>query len=361
MAHATMIPTMLSAEQTFWEANYWDAIQTRDARMDGAFYYGVVSTGVYCRPSCRSRMPKRENVLFFEKRERAEREGFRACLRCHPEKTTGPNPRVEMIRNACRHIEQHLDEPLTLAALGAELGVSPFHLQRTFKEIAGVTPRAYADGCRLNTLKTGLKAGRSVTTAMYDAGYGSSSRLYERAGSQLGMTPATYRKGGAGAAIRFATAASPIGRLLVAITERGLCWVQLGASDAELESALTREYPSASIERDTADSAHIRTILDHLNGHPLEADLPLDIRATAFQRRVWEHLKSIPYGKTESYAEVAAAIGQPRAARAVARACASNPVALAIPCHRVIRGNGAAGGYRWGLERKKALLDRERS
>ena len=347
-------------EQSFWQANYWDAVETRDARMDGVFYYAVLSTGVYCRPSCHSRLPLRENVVFFEKRELAERAGFRACLRCRPHLVAGPDPHVEMIQKVCRFIENHLDQNVTLPMLGKELGLSPFYLQRTFKEVIGITPKAYADACRLQLLKRGLQEDQPVTRAMYDAGYGSSSRLYEGAGSKLGMTPAAYRKRGSGMQIRYSIGESPAGKLLVAVTERGLCSVQFGDSEHELKARLREEFAAAELSEQDPSEA-LGALLRHLNGSPLTDKLPLDIRATAFQRRVWEHLQSIPYGQTKSYSEVAKAIGQPKATRAVARACASNPVALAIPCHRVVHNDGSLGGYRWGIARKKALLEREQA
>lgn len=345
-------------EQTFWEANYWDAIQSRDARMDGIFYYGVLTTGIYCRPSCHSRQPLRENVVFFAKREAAERGGYRACLRCRPHLVSAPHPNVEVVQKVCRFIEARLDENVRLTSLGKELNLSPFHLQRTFKKLIGITPKAYADACRLKLLKRGLQEGQRVTRAMYDAGYGSSSRLYERTDPQLGMTPGAYRNGGARIQIRYSIADSSVGKLLVATTERGICSVRLGHSAQQLESDLRHEFPAADLSEEAPGDA-ITTLLKHLAGTPLDKKLPLDIRATAFQRRVWEHLQSIPYGETESYSEVARAVGNPKATRAVARACASNPVALAIPCHRVIRGDGGLGGYRWGIGRKQALLKTE--
>jgi AraC family transcriptional regulator of adaptative response/methylated-DNA-[protein]-cysteine methyltransferase len=333
--------------------DYWEALLNRDARFDGVFFYAVVTTGVYCRPTCKSRMPKRENVRFFDDREGAERAGFRACKRC------GTDPRAEMVEKACRFIQSHPEEAVTLAALGRELNVSPFHLQRTFKQVTGVTPKAYADTCRMQMLKDGLQDGHSVTRALYDAGYGSSSRLYERADAHLGMTPAAYRKGGAGMTIRYTVLDSAAGKLLVAATERGVCSIQFGESAGELRGALEAEFGSAVLIEEASGPA-ARAIVEHLEGQPLKTPLPLDIQATAFQRRVWEHLQTIPYGQTESYSEVARKIGQPAATRAVARACATNPVAIAIPCHRVVRNDGGLGGYRWKIERKKALLEKER-
>jgi AraC family transcriptional regulator of adaptative response/methylated-DNA-[protein]-cysteine methyltransferase len=351
-----------AAEQSFWEANFWDAVLRHDAHMDGFFYYAVLSTGVYCRPSCSSRRPRRENVLFFRDRQEAERAGFRPCLRCRPTDAEAANPQAEMVRRVCRYIENHLDTPLTLDALGRLLSLSPFHLQRTFKSVVGITPRAYADACRLEALKRGLRRGDSVTRAMTDAGYSSTSRLYERTASQLGMAPSQYRKGGEGTKICYGIVESPLGKLLVAATERGICAIRFGDSRREVETTLREEFPHAAIQReDRAVSAWTAQLLDHLAGRRDRVDLPLDIRATAFQRLVWEHLRSIPRGSTESYSEVAAAIGRPSAVRAVARACAANPVALAIPCHRVVRADGGQSGYRWGVERKRKLLAAERT
>jgi AraC family transcriptional regulator of adaptative response/methylated-DNA-[protein]-cysteine methyltransferase len=341
------------------EALYWQAVLARDSSQDRNFVFAVSSTGVYCRPSCPARRPRRENVTFFRQSEQAEKAGYRACLRCRP-KATGGNGTTEMVKAMCRYIEQHLDEPLTLARLGAEFHQSPFHLQRTFKSILGITPRAYADSCRLNQLKDNLRAGHSVTRSMYDAGYSSSSRLYERTASQLGMTPDKYRRGAIAAPIRYTFADSPLGRMLIAATDKGICAIQFANSDAELEQGLRHEFPFANRRRDD-DAMHAwkKDLLRQMRGQRLNTALPLDIQATAFQRQVWAHLQSIPFGATRSYAEVAKAIGQPAATRAVARACATNPVAVAIPCHRVVRKSGDMGGYRWGIERKKALLELE--
>jgi AraC family transcriptional regulator of adaptative response/methylated-DNA-[protein]-cysteine methyltransferase len=342
----------------------WQAVQSRDAGFDGAFVFAVRSTGIYCRPSCPARRPRREQVIFFSLPEAAKQAGFRACRRCHPEKANAGDPQVELAQRVCRYIEAHLDdsleEPLTLAVLGAQMGVSQYHLQRVFKRIMGITPRQYAEACRLGQLKTRLKGGESVTSAMYNVGYGSSSRLYERAPAQLGMTPATYRRGGRGMHINYTVVNCPLGRLLVAATERGICAVSLGDSDATLEAVLLSEYPAAEIRRDSRVlDEWVDILLRHLSGQQPHLDLPLDIQATAFQWRVWEELRAIPYGRTRSYSEIARAMGRPTAVRAVARACATNPVALVIPCHRVVREDNAFGGYRWGLERKRALLAQE--
>jgi len=351
---------MAHSEQEFWRSSYWDAVTGRDRAMDGVFFYAVRTTGVYCRPSCPSRRPRSENVVFFRTRMGAERAGFRPCKRCKPERDIQTDANSELVEKVCRYIDAHPDQPSTLGALSGAIGLSPFHLHRTFKALTGITPRAYADSRRLESLKAGLREGHSVTRSLYDAGYGSSSRLYERASSQLGMTPSRYRKQGSGVAIRYAITETPIGRLLLAATARGICSIQFGNSDTALEAALKSEYPEAEIVRaDKQLSGWVRALRDRLNGDSTAA-LPLDIRATAFQRLVWEQLRAIPAGVTRSYGEIAKRIGQPRAARAVARACATNPVAVAIPCHRVVREDGALGGYRWGVQRKQKLLALEK-
>jgi AraC family transcriptional regulator, regulatory protein of adaptative response / methylated-DNA-[protein]-cysteine methyltransferase len=315
----------------------------------------VLSTGIYCRPSCPSKRPRRENVVFFRARDAAERAGFRPCKRCKPEAAVA-DPNAELVEKVCRYIDTHPGEPVTLEALSRALGISPFHLQRTFKARTGITPRAYSDSRRLDSLKAGLREGHSVTRSLYDAGYGSSSRLYERATARLGMTPLRYRKQGSGVAIHYAVAPTPIGQMLLAATERGICAVRFGDSPAMLEHELRAEYPKAEIARsDRKLKDHVKALREIIRGNSTAA-LPLDIQATAFQRRVWEELKAIPRGATKSYSKIAADIGHPKAARAVARACATNPVAIAIPCHRVVREDGAMGGYRWGVDRKKKLL-----
>jgi len=265
------------------------------------------------------------------------------------------------VQRACTYIESHLDESVTLAALGREVGVSPSHLQRTFKKIVGVSPKEFASAHRIELLKLQLKKGNTVTDAVYEVGYGSGSRVYETADSHLGMTPATYRRGGPGMCIRFTVATSPLGRLLVGATERGVCAVTLGDDDAALVAELRREYPNATLERTEAElDQWITAIVRRLSGESAGVALPLDLRATAFQLQVWKALQEIPYGSTRSYSEIAAAIGKPTAVRAVARACARNPVALVVPCHRVVREDGKLGGYRWGIERKRRLIQQER-
>ncbi|MGZ8844337.1 MAG: bifunctional transcriptional activator/DNA repair enzyme AdaA, partial [Pyrinomonadaceae bacterium] len=301
----------------------WEAIVSRDASHDGSFVFAVRSTGIYCRPSCPARRPRRENVRFFQLPEAAEQAGFRACRRCHPRRAPTGNPQVELVRRVCHLIDEHDEEPPTLQTLSAATEVSAYHLQRTFKEVMGITPRQYADSQRLKKFKAKVKGGASVTDAMYDAGYGSSRGLYEKSSASLGMTPATYGRGGRGMRIVYTIAGCALGRLLVAATARGICSVALGDSDAELTAGLFAEYPNASIDsKDTSISPSLNLwlneVLDGLNGRSARIDLPFDIQATAFQWRVWEELRRIPFGATRSYQEIAAAIGQPKAVRAVA-------------------------------------------
>jgi len=338
----------------------WRAVLDHDSACDGAFVYAVRSTGIYCRPSCPSRRPGRAQVAFFALPEGAERAGFRACRRCRPRAAEPRDATLAVVRAACRYIDEESETPPTLEALAGHVGLSPSHLQRQFKRVMGISPRQYADARRLERFRRAVRGGDDVTGAMYEAGYGSSSRLYERAASQLGMTPATYGKGGAGAHIRYAVAASPFGRLLVAATAKGVCFLAFGDDDAELARVLAREFPAAEIGRDEAGLAGwVEAVLEHLAGSEPHPALPLDIRATAFQRQVWEALSRIPAGETRSYGEIAADIGRPGAQRAVGRACGSNPVPVLIPCHRAVRGDGGLGGYRWGTGRKEALLRSE--
>jgi len=343
------------------EEQCWTAVRERTREADGAFVYAVRTTHVYCRPSCPSRRPLRRNVEFFPLPEAAERAGYRACRRCKPRDLAVGDPAIDRVRRACRVIEAALEDGENgapgLEGLAEQVGISQFHLQRLFKRHLGISPRDYADAWRLGRVKTMLRRGDGVAGALYEAGYGSASRLYERADAQLGMTPATYKKGGKGARIGYTLAASPLGRLLVAATQRGVCAVSLGEDDHTLEAGLRAEYPEAEIARDDPGLTQaVDAIVAHLSGGAPDLALPLDLRATGFQWRVWQELRRIPRGRTATYAEVAAAIGQPKAVRAVANACANNRVALVIPCHRVIREDGHLGGYRWGLERKEKLL-----
>jgi len=338
----------------------WQAVVNRDGSLDGTFVFGVTSTGIFCRPSCPAKRPRPENVQFYDHALQAEQAGYRACLRCRPKAVDG-NPQSALVRALCRYIEQHIEDRLTLRLLAKQFRLSPFHLQRTFKSALGVSPKAYMDAIRLRQVKQNLQAGHDVTTALYAAGYGSSSRLYERTASQLGMTPEKYRRGAIAAVVRFTISRSPLGRMLIAATDKGICTIQFGDSEEQLQQGLMREFPFATRRRDDAALAEWRVNLTRLmEGREANPSLPLDIRATAFQRRVWEALQRIPRGETRSYSAVAKKIGMPKAARAVARACATNPVAIAIPCHRVVREDGHLGGYRWGIERKEQLLAMEK-
>jgi AraC family transcriptional regulator, regulatory protein of adaptative response / methylated-DNA-[protein]-cysteine methyltransferase len=354
-------------------AALWRAIDTRDAAKDGTFVFGVRTTGVYCRPSCTSRKALRKNVTFFALAAAAEEHGFRACMRCKPQMANPADPRVATVARVCREIEKHAgaesdalaasvvsEARVTLAALGKTERLSPDQLERSFRAVMGISPRQYADAHRMRHLKGRLRKGDDVTTALYDAGFGSSSRLYERAPAHLGMTPATYRKGGKGMDIQYTIADSPLGRLLVAATEKGVSAVYLGNRDAALEASLRAEYPRAAVaENKNGMKKWVGAIVEHLRGREPHLDLPTDVQATAFQRRVWEELRRIPYGATRTYGEVARAIGKPRAVRAVANACASNPTCVVVPCHRVIHKDGTLSGYRWGAERKRELLEKE--
>lgn len=335
----------------------WRAVLERSSL--GTFVYAVRSTGVYCRPTCPSRRPRRENVEFFERPEGAEGAGFRACLRCRP---NSAEPGAAMVERARRYIEDRLEDAIDLRSVATAAGASPFHLHRLFKRIVGATPKQYIDALRLSRVKHNLREGEPVASAAYGAGYGSSSRLYERAPERLGMTPAVYARGGAGETIRFTVATCALGRMMVAATDRGICKVSLGDSGEALERELREEFPGAEIQRDAGSLAHwAGQILRHIGGEEVAANLPLAVRATAFHCRVWEELRKTPRGETRTYADVARSLGRPRAVRAVANACAANPVAVLIPCHRVVRSDGAVGGYRWGIGRKEKLLAMERN
>jgi AraC family transcriptional regulator, regulatory protein of adaptative response / methylated-DNA-[protein]-cysteine methyltransferase len=325
----------------------WQAVQTRDSSMDNVFVYAVRTTKIYCQPSCPSRRPNLENVTFFDTSEQAEAAGFRRCKRCwaRAEKDATAN----IVQKVIHLLENEVDEPL-LETLGAAVNLSPWRLQRVFKTAVGVSPKQYAKTHRAKKLRSELKANDSVTRALYEAGFGSSSRMYESQNARLGMNPQKYRAGGKGERIAFVQLDTPVGRMLLAATARGLVAVRFGddtQSLAELRNDLLAPQTHA--------------ILEHILGHAHELNLPTDVQATVFQTRVWNALKSIPYGQTRSYAEVAQAIGQPTAVRAVARACATNPIALVVPCHRVIAANGDLSGYRWGVERKRKLLEIEAS
>lgn len=340
------------------QARKWRSVLARDARADGKFVYAVRTTGIYCKPTCPSRRPRPESVEFYSAPRDAERAGYRPCKRCEPHR---PDRQHAAVLAACRYIDAHHDERLTLKALSRASKMSSFHLQRLFKRIVGVSPREYQETRRLARFKCSVGNGAPIAGAMFDSGFGSSSRLYEKS-EQLGMTPARYRSKGAGLTISFTTFASPHGQVLLAVTGRGVCKISLGANAGRLEAELRAEFSAAVVERDDKLLlGHTRLITRYLAGGNPSLDMPLDVRATAFQRTVWNILKAIPYGATRSYSEIAQRAGKPRAVRAVARAIATNSVALLIPCHRVIGKNGELAGYRWGVERKAALLAQERS
>lgn len=338
----------------------WQAVIDRDRAWDGRFVYAVQSTGVYCKPSCPSRRPARKQVAFFAGPEAAEREGYRACLRCRPRQVKGTNREGQAVQTLCQRIAAGTNGSVDVAAVADQAQITPRRLRSLFKQMLGVTQTQYAQAHRRQRVKALLQNGHKVTRALYEAGYGSASRLYENVSGKIGMTPATYQRGGKGTTIRYAVADSPLGNLLVAATDKGICSVRLGDSKATLGADLRREFPAAVVQ---LDDEHLRqwveAILRHLDGRQPCLDLPLDVRATAFQQRVWQELRAIPWGQTRTYGDIAAAIGQSTAARAVARACASNPVALIVPCHRVVGKTGQLRGYRWGLKRKKDLLVRE--
>ena len=352
---------MLNMSATSNNEQLWQAVVAKDARFDGQFVFAVSSTGVYCRPSCPSRRAHRERVSFFDLPEAAEQAGFRACLRCQPKRARVLDPQIQLVQRVCRLLDESEGEAHKLADLASDTGVSVFHLQRTFKRVMGISPKQYLSARKIGNFKDLVRKGESVTNSLYDSGFNSSSRLYEHAAEELGMTPATYSRGGRGVNINYTIVESSLGRLLVATTERGVCAVKLADNDAELEKELRAEFPEAEINRaDEFLHEPVQKILNHLEHNEPRLDLPLDIRSTAFQRQVWEKLCAIPYGETVSYGDVAKSLGKPGAVRAVGRACATNPVALVIPCHRVVREDKSLGGYRWGLDRKQRLLDHER-
>ncbi|HAA95059.1 MAG TPA: bifunctional DNA-binding transcriptional regulator/O6-methylguanine-DNA methyltransferase Ada [Dehalococcoidia bacterium] len=341
------------------DAVKWNAVRQRDAATDGQFVSGVRSTGIYCRPSCPSRLPAPHRVSFFVGPSEPESAGFRACKRCLPDQES---PSAGLVRRACEYIQENSDLVPTLADISRLVGSSASHLQRVFKEATGVTLKQYAAAWRLDRFTALIRGGQSISAALYEVGFGSSSRLYESSSKQLAMSPGAYKRGGLGMSIYHTVVACPLGRLLVAATDQGICSVTLGASDRELEEILRAEYPSAKHSPDGGLlKVWVAEILSYLDGERTGLDLPLDIRATAFQQQVWQMLRTIPYGETRTYQEVARALGKDNAVRAVGTACGANPVALVVPCHRVLRKDGGLGGYRWGLERKKSLLEMEQA
>lgn len=340
----------------------YTAVADRDSDYDGRFYYAVLTTGVFCRPSCAARLPKRENVRFFLDSESAARAGFRPCKRCRPDNLKRD---VEKLVEIARYIETHADDRLTLADLGKRAGLSPSRFQKAFKSAFGISPKEYQDAVRLGRFKGALKGGDDVTGAIFSAGFGSTSRVYGEAARNMGMTPSAYRAGGAGERIFHAYRDSSLGPLMMAATARGVCFAQFGSGRAALENQLRQEFPQAElIESPGQGSSELDAWIDALDEHLAEnaprPDLPLDLRGTSFQLKVWRFLLSVKEGDVVSYGELAEAIDEPRAVRAAATACGANRVGVLVPCHRVLRGDGGLGGYRWGVDRKRTLLDMER-
>ncbi|QPC82942.1 bifunctional DNA-binding transcriptional regulator/O6-methylguanine-DNA methyltransferase Ada [Phototrophicus methaneseepsis] len=339
----------------------YKAVANGDPAYDGQFVVAVKTTGIYCRPSCPARTPKRENVEFFPLPAAAECNGYRPCKRCNPRQHDMQDEQARRVQIICDYITEHLDADLSLEALAQQVHLSPYYFQRTFKQMMGITPRQYAEAKRMDCLKEHLRDGLSVTDAVYEVGFGASSRMYERADAHLGMTPTTYRNKGEDMTIVYTIVNCPLGRMLIAATERGICKIDMRHNDEELVARLIEEFPKATIANDDdamCDYAH--QIVAHLNGWQPHLDLPIDIRVTAFQQRVLSELQRIPYGETRSYKQIAEAIGNPRAARAVGNACNANPVPILIPCHRVIHSDGGITGYAFGPEVKKQILDTER-
>jgi len=337
----------------------WAALRTRDPRADGRFYYAVASTGVYCLPSCAARPARPENVSFHRDRASAEAAGFRPCKRCRPDQPPRAEREAALVARACRSIETEEEAP-SLEALAEAAGLSPFHFHRLFRRVTGVTPKAYADASRARRVQNSLQRGESVTGAMYDAGFNSSGRFYAAADGMLGMRPSTYRAGGAGEVIRHAVGHASLGAVLVAATQRGICAILLGDDPAVLEADLRARFPRARLEpADAGFESAVAQVVAHVDSPRTALALPLDVQGTAFQRRVWEELQAIPPGTTRTYSEIAARLGAPRAVRAVAGACAANKLAVAVPCHRVVGADGSLTGYRWGVARKRALLEQE--
>jgi AraC family transcriptional regulator, regulatory protein of adaptative response / methylated-DNA-[protein]-cysteine methyltransferase len=340
------------------EEGYWQAAADRDRRADGTFVIAVRTTRIYCRPSCPARRPLRRNVVFFRTQQEAETQGFRACLRCRPNELASA---VALVRQAAKLLAAGSEDSLRLSEIAAELRTSPATLRRAFAQVTGLTPRELAAALRVERFKTMLRAGRSITDALYETGYGSASRVYERSNAQLGMTPAAYRKGGMGMKITYTIAKSPLGKVLVGATEKGVSAVYLGDDNAKMVAALREEYPRAELAAANETYGRwVQEIVGRIEGRQPRVEVPLDLQATAFQRRVWQELQKIPRGATRTYSQVAKAVGSPRAVRAVARACARNPVSIVVPCHRVIREDGKLAGYRWGVGRKEELLAQER-
>jgi AraC family transcriptional regulator of adaptative response/methylated-DNA-[protein]-cysteine methyltransferase len=355
----TMIAERPSTQRFLTGEERWRAIVDRNRAADGAFFFSVRTTGVYCRPSCGARLPRRENVAFHATPADAEAAGFRACLRCKPNLDRSDDAQAKAVARACRAIEE-AEEPLSLEALAKLVGQSPSHFHRVFKAATGVTPKAYADAHRGKRVRDELKRAGTVTEAIYSAGFNSNGRFYAASDDLLGMTPKNFRDGGVGATIRFAVGECSLGAILVAATDKGVCAITLGDDPQDLVRAFQDDFPNAQLVGGDKDFERIvAAAVGLVEGSPREFQLPLDVRGTAFQQRVWQALRDIPAGTTASYRDIATRIGSPASVRAVAGACASNRIAVAIPCHRVVRTDGSLSGYRWGVERKRALLQRE--
>ncbi|PYM18813.1 MAG: bifunctional DNA-binding transcriptional regulator/O6-methylguanine-DNA methyltransferase Ada [Candidatus Rokuibacteriota bacterium] len=355
----TKTPTMTTAPRFTSDDDRWAGVSRRDRRADGAFYYSVRTTGVYCRPSCAARQARRENVRFHASCEDAERAGFRACKRCRPNEPALDEQRAAAVAKACRVIESAEETP-SLDELADAAGMSRFHFHHVFKTITGVTPKAYAAARRAERVREELARSKTITDAIYGAGFNSNGRFYAGSSGVLGMTPTSFRAGGTGAAIRFAVGECSLGSILVAATDRGVAAILLGDDPEKLVRELQDRFPKARLlGGDRGFEQLVARVIGFVERPTLGLDLPLDVRGTAFQQRVWKALRQIPAGTTTTYTKLAAKIGRPRAVRAVAHACASNAIAVAIPCHRVVRTDGALAGYRWGVERKRALLERE--
>jgi AraC family transcriptional regulator of adaptative response/methylated-DNA-[protein]-cysteine methyltransferase len=368
----TMTMSKPNSVPSFFPGKQWQQVLERDATADGQFFYAVKSTKIYCKPSCPSRRPTRKNVTFFPTTEQAQAAGYRACLRCEPDRTTAkPDPQADAIATVTEYLKDHATERTRLDEVAKATGVGRLTILRGFKRVLGVSPGQYAKAQRVDSFKKGLREKngsgepkKRVTDAIYEAGYGSSSRLYEKSNAALGMTPRVMREGGAGLVIRYCTAASPLGRMLVATTDVGICSITFGKDDAELIAGLREAFNKAQLVSARGNTGWLADgvafVLSQMGEHPLAATFPLDVRATAFQQRVWRALQEIPRGETRSYSELAAALGKPSAVRAVAGACGANPVAVAVPCHRVVGKDGSLTGYRWGTERKRKLLEAEK-
>jgi AraC family transcriptional regulator of adaptative response/methylated-DNA-[protein]-cysteine methyltransferase len=340
---------------------YWHAVQTRDSRADGTFVYAVRTTGIYCRPSCAARLARRKNVEFYATPAAAERAGFRACKRCKPADSSAGDGQADAIANACRLIES-ADETPDIERLAAAIGMSASHFHRVFKSQTGVTPKAYASARRAQRVRDELASGRSITSAMHRAGFNSNGRFYATSTKTLGMKPAAFRAGGAGMSIRFAVGKCLLGAILVGASEAGICAISLGDDPDDLVTWLKHRFRNADfVGGDKKFEKLVAQVVGFVDDPAIGLNLPLDVRGTAFQQRVWKKLTEIPYGSTRTYAQIAAALGTPKSTRAVGRACGDNPIAVAIPCHRVVASSGALTGYRWGVERKAKLLKSERA